>query len=352
MSSHPRQNELSKALASTQTMKLAAARSASALDTRAERRFDRITRIATRLLSVPVAAISVLGDNQEWFKSVRGWDIGCLPVEQSLGALAVGSSGPTLIEDTTEDERTKEHALVVGPPHFRFFAGMRLYESHGRVVGILSIMDTVPRQLSAEDVESLGDLCALAQNELLADQISDAQAVLTRKLSAARREALIDPLTRVWNRRGCQMALKTAFAEADAADSFVAIGIFDVDQFKAINDTLGHEVGDIVLRKIADVLISNLREFDIVCRLGGDEFLVILVDADARLASTALNRVRESLEREPVRTRHGDVSLTVSAGYTVREPRSTKSYEEMVLLADQALMAAKSAGKNRIQLAS
>ncbi len=346
------EDPLTKAIASTETMRLAVPRSSGLLHTPVEKRFERITRIATRLLEIPVAAITVFHQDEEWFKSVQGWDVGKLPMSDSFGKLAAVTEDMVVSPDTLDDERTKNHVLVSVAPNYRFYAGIRLYERHGQIVGTLSLMDTTPRQLTDEEVESIGDLGAIAQNEILSDQISNAQAILTAKLSAARREALIDPLTRVWNRRGAHMALKTAFTEADEAESFISIAIVDVDKFKRINDEHGHDVGDVMLRKIAESLVRNLREVDIVCRLGGDEFLVILIDADAQLANTALNRVLGSLESEPLRTREGDVEVTVTAGFTVREPGSKRSFEEMILHADQALMAAKSEGRNRVLLAS
>ena len=144
------------------------------------------------------------------------------------------------------------------------------------------------------------------------------------------------------------MALKTSFAEADSANISMTMSLIDIDRFKSINDTYGHDVGDVVLRKIAETLVANMRENDIVCRLGGDEFLLILSEADETTAGRAIERIRRSLADAPVRTRHGDIALTVSCGYVVRRPGSEKTYEELILAADQALMASKSAGRNRI----
>jgi diguanylate cyclase (GGDEF)-like protein len=131
----------------------------------------------------------------------------------------------------------------------------------------------------------------------------------------------------------------------------ITVCLVDVDKFKTINDTYGHDIGDIVLRKIAEVLSTNLRENDVVSRLGGDEFLLVLHGADADIAAMAIERVRATLAREPLRTRNGNVSLTVSAGYAVREPHSGKTAAEFILLADQALISSKAEGRNRVQAA-
>jgi diguanylate cyclase (GGDEF)-like protein len=352
MSAEAAPDALSRTIASSQTLELAALPSDSILYTPVEQRFERITRIATKLVNVPVAAITLFHRDEEWFKSVQGWDVRKLPVAASLGALAALARDLVLIPDTTADERTRDHVLILSEPGFRFFAGMPLFERHGGIIGTLSLMDTRPRNVAEIDLESIQDLCAIAQSEILSDQMNSAQAALTAKLGAARREALIDPLTRVWNRRGGNMALKTAFAEADAANLSITISLIDIDKFKTINDTYGHDVGDVVLRKIAETLVTNMRENDIVCRLGGDEFLLILYEADGKTAGKAVERIRHSLADSPLRTRHGDIALTVSCGYVVREPESDKTYEELILLADQALMASKSAGRNRVEAAT
>ena len=353
MSLNPDSDALSRTLASTQTLQLAALPDTDD-DPRTpfERTFARIAKLAAKLIGTPAAAITLIHHEHEWFKFAIGWDIPKIALSDSLGRLAADTREVVVIPDTHLDPRTQAHPLVANAPQIRFFAAVPLFERQGHVVGTLSVMDRHPHNSSDIDIESLTDLAAIAQDEIMADQASSAQAALTAKLGVARREALIDPLTRVWNRRGSNMALKTAFAEADAGNDSITIGLIDVDRFKTINDTFGHDVGDVVLRKIAEVLVANVREYDIVCRLGGDEFLLILPRADATLAGTAVERVRHALAESPVRTRHGDVTLTVSAGYAVRPPGSPSTDEEMILLADQALFASKTAGRNRIQAAS
>ncbi len=343
--------ELSHTLASSNTLQLAALARDSKYFSSVGERFDRITRVAAKLLNAPTTAITLFHHEAEWFKSVRGWQVTNLPLAEGLGYIAAEANEPVIITDTAEDPRTQGHPLVAGPPYYRFFAAVPLYEGLGSVVGTFSVFDTKPRNPEEVDRQSIFDLGGMAQSEVLADQIDGAQQALTSKLGAARREALMDPLTRVWNRRGGNLALKTAFEKADKVNQPVTVCLIDVDKFKTINDSYGHDIGDIVLRKIAEVLSTNLRENDVVSRLGGDEFLLILHGADAEIAATAIERVRSMLAAEPLRTRHGDVSLTVSAGYAVREPHSAKSAAEIILLADQALISSKSEGRNRVHAA-
>jgi diguanylate cyclase (GGDEF)-like protein len=351
MTDEPDGNLLSHTIASSSTLKLAALARDNRYFSSVGERFDRITRVAAKLLNAPVTAITLFHHEAEWFKSVHGWRITNLPFREGLGYLAAQANEPVIIHDTATDARTQGHPLIAGGPCYRFYAGVPLYEGLGSVVGTFSVFDTQPRAPEDVDRQSIFDLGGMAQSEILADQIDGAQQALTSKLGAARREALMDPLTRVWNRRGGNLALKTAFEKADKVNQPVTVCLIDVDKFKTINDTYGHDIGDIVLRKIAEVLNSKLRENDVVSRLGGDEFLLVLHGADAEIASTAMERVRAALAEEPLRTRHGEVWLTVSAGYAVREPRSAKSAAEIILLADQALIASKAEGRNRVQAA-
>jgi diguanylate cyclase (GGDEF)-like protein len=342
---------LSHTIASSNTLQLAALTRDSKYYSSVGERFDRITRVAAKLLDTPAAAITLFHHEAEWFKSVTGWNVTHLPFRQGLGYIAVEANEAVIIPDTAADSRTQGHPLVAGPPYYRFYAAVPIYEGLGSVVGTFSVFDTKPRSAEEVDHQSIIDLGGMAQSEVLSDQIDGAQQALTSKLGAARRDALMDPLTRVWNRRGGNLALKTAFEKADKVNLPVTVCLIDVDKFKTINDTYGHDIGDIVLRKIAEVLSSKLRENDVVSRLGGDEFLLVLHGADAQIAATAIERVRSTLAEEPLRTRHGDVSLTVSAGYAVREPNSGKTAAEFILLADQALISSKSEGRNRVQAA-
>lgn len=340
---------LSQTLAGTNTLQLAALSQDGRYVSSIGEGFDRITRVATKLLAVPVAAVTLFHHDAEWFKSVRGWNVTSLDLGRSLGKLAADENEPLVILDTLADARTRHHPLVTEDPHFRFFAAVPLYEGLGAVVGTFSVFDTTAREAAQIDRQSIFDLGAMAQSTILSDQIDGAQQALTTKLGAARREALMDPLTRVWNRRGGNLALKTAFSKADQSNQPLTICLIDVDKFKTINDSYGHDIGDIVLRKIAEALSANLRENDVVSRLGGDEFLLVLHGADADTAAAAIERIRASLANEPLRTRHGDVSLTISAGYAIREPHSGVTAPEIILRADQALIASKSEGRNRIQ---
>jgi diguanylate cyclase (GGDEF)-like protein len=343
---------LSKTIASTATLKIANIHSLDLFYTPIEERFERITRLARRALHVPVAAISLLNDDKQWFKSAAGWGISELPRDQAICRITVEENQLLTITDTLADSRVATLPTVASAPRFRAYAGHPLTDEHGSVVGTFCVFDLKPRDWAAADRQTVADLAALAQRELMSDQLTSAQAALTSKLGLARREALMDPLTHLWNRRGASVLLKGAFAKADQRGMPLALALLDLDNFKRINDNHGHQTGDEVLRRVASRLLSAVRGDDAICRIGGDEFLVLMADTDAAIASRIAERIRHAITDTPVPTRDGAVPMSVSVGCTVRQPRDTTAVDALLERADQALMQSKAAGRNRVRMTS
>jgi diguanylate cyclase (GGDEF)-like protein len=192
----------------------------------------------------------------------------------------------------------------------------------------------------------------MTERELLSDQLSDAHTALSAKLSVARREAMMDPLTRLWNRRGSSVLLKSAFDKADEAESPISLALLDLDNFKRINDSYGHQTGDEVLRKVAARMIGAVRGDDVICRLGGDEFLLVMADTAGAAASRIVDRVRRAVTDAALATRDGNIPMSVSAGCTVRLPHDPATPDALLERADQALLQSKAAGRNRVRMTS
>jgi len=343
---------LSKTIASTATLKIASIHSLDLFYTPLEERFERITRIARRALHAPVAAISLLNEDKQWFKSAAGWGISELPRDQAICKLTVDANKIVMIGDTLKDPRVAKLPIVMSAPRFRAYAGHPLVDEHGACIGTFCVFDLKPREFAPVDRQTLSDLAALAQRELLSDQLTSASAALTSKLGVARREALMDPLTHLWNRRGASVLLKGALANADQRGAQIALALLDLDNFKRINDTHGHQAGDEVLRRVASRLLSTVRGDDAICRLGGDEFLVLMVDTDAAIAGRVAERIRRAISDTPVPTRDGSMPVSVSVGCTLRQPRDTSTVEALLERADKALMESKAAGRNRVRMTS
>jgi two-component system cell cycle response regulator len=187
----------------------------------------------------------------------------------------------------------------------------------------------------------------MSQREFLADEVRLAHTELTTKLGIARREAMMDHLTRLWNRRGASVLLKGAFDNADRNGTELAVALLDLDNFKQINDTHGHQVGDEVLRRVASRLVSCVRGNDATCRVGGDEFLILMTETNAEIAATVADRVSRAIKDSPIATRQGSIRMSTSVGVTVRKPKEPTTAEQLIERADQGLMAAKSKSRHQ-----
>lgn len=169
-------------------------------------------------------------------------------------------------------------------------------------------------------------------------------------LDAQRRLATIDGLTGTKNRRAFDQALaaevsRAARAVETGSGGQVALLLLDIDWFKAVNDTHGHQVGDDVLRQVGATLLGTARGFDTVARYGGEEFAVILPGCDATAARAAAERLRHHIE-------HAETAVPVTASFGVAlSPGHADTPEILVKAADDALLAAKEAGRNRVVLA-
>ncbi len=160
-----------------------------------------------------------------------------------------------------------------------------------------------------------------------------------RKVS---REANIDPLTGILNRRGLQHRL--SFLK----DPVLSLLIFDLDDFKAINDTYGHNAGDEVLRKIAQGVRTLVRKVDLFSRFGGDEFIVVMPALEISQARFVAERIRSTIARMPFLVGTGSVTITASFGLTGTYVDGAHKMDDLLELADSALYQAKSQGKNQI----
>lgn len=178
--------------------------------------------------------------------------------------------------------------------------------------------------------------------ELLAAEMRIAE--LEKALAEAREAALTDPLTGALNRRGFEQASQREIARAGRQGSGFAIAHIDLDDFKALNDSLGHAAGDRALAFLVDRLRGSLRPTDIVARFGGEEFVVMLPDTELGDAVRVLNRFLEEFSARAVPGTRRRMSF--SAGVTIRQ--GDEALEEVIKRADQATYEAKRHGKHRV----
>lgn len=189
---------------------------------------------------------------------------------------------------------------------------------------------------------------AQARNQTLAGELRAAREELKHahdELERHRRAALIDPLTGLYNRR----ALEDLLTELWAAPTPLAMLVADIDHFKKINDTYGHQVGDIVIRQVADVLRKCIRGEDYAVRYGGEEFVVVLPDTDLAGGLQVAEHIRSRVSKLRLVRKHDNLAIdafTLSVGVTAR--RAGDTHETLFKRADEALYLSKSAGRNRV----
>jgi diguanylate cyclase (GGDEF)-like protein len=168
-------------------------------------------------------------------------------------------------------------------------------------------------------------------------------AVLNRKLEAA---AMTDVLTKLPNRRYAMRRLEDELNGALAAGAPLSVIMIDIDHFKQVNDRFGHDMGDLVLRETATVLRNTTRKGDYVCRLGGEEFLVICTKASLPQCAMTAERIRAAVEEHIIGFGF-ERAVTVSLGAASLEC-GARTVDELLKLADRRVYAAKAAGRNRV----
>jgi diguanylate cyclase (GGDEF)-like protein len=317
-----------------ETQRLRTLQSLQILDTPADERFDQITRMARRLFDVPIALVSLVDEKRQWFKSRQGLDVTETPRELSFCGHAILDDALFIVEDATQDERFHDNPLVCSTPDIRFYAGCPLRAPNGQRLGTLCVIDLVPRTFSATDREMLHDLGTLAEQQL-------------RSLTLA----TMDELTRIPNRRGFGMFAERILATcARARISAVAV-LFDLNDFKLINDREGHGSGDRALQEFARCLLVASREGDVIARLGGDEFCALMVNARREDAARLIERIGR-LVAELNAEKADRLPLAFSAGVAACDGAAAGNVDDLLAEADRQMFGdkvrRKSSGAGRV----
>ncbi|MFI8480179.1 biofilm regulation diguanylate cyclase SiaD [Pseudomonas sp. NPDC078700] len=248
----------------------------------------------------------------------------------------------TLVEGLLADPEYTDHPLRE--------ALQRLHQQNvehlGRIERIARISDGY-QSLAREQNLSLSERYnkQLRKLEKVA-RISDRYQQMMRDLNLALKEASNrDPLTSLANRRMLIERLKEEVARSTRQNKTFVLAMVDVDHFKQINDTWGHDIGDRMLEEIARVLQAEVRGYDLCGRWGGEEFLILLPDTDLVAAEQVIERVRIGLRTLAVRV--STELLSVSASFGVAKHRMDESYSQTLNRADAALLQAKRDGRDR-----
>lgn len=320
--------------------RLGAVEALGMVGTPAEERFDSIVRLTRAALQTPFAAVTVIESENVWMKASEGGpESMTLPRKDGYCSWTVLEDGVTVVCDSLLDERVKDSPWAEA---FRFYAGVPL-RFNGRNVGTLCVGGPEPRELSPDQLRVLRDLGNMVEEQFQSKVLSDAQLGLARELSSVKLRAAVDGLTKVWSRSS--IVELAARALATESTGFLLI---DVDHFKSVNDKFGHQVGDEVLRRVAERIREAIRGTDAVGRYGGEEFLAVLASCSPEALKAVAEQIRVDVAQEPIRIGDTMIPVTVSVGGAVGKGPE-HSMELLLKGADEALYWAKHLGRDRVQ---
>jgi len=296
--------------------------------------FDRFARLAARVAEAPTALVSVVADDRQYFAGLCGigqpWaDARQTPLSHSFCQHVVANAAPLVVEDARRDPVLCSSLAIVDLDVIAY-AGFPIFSPTGHVLGSLCAIDSSPRVWQTAQLEALADIALLVGNEL-------ERRDLVRRLAI---DARTDGLTGMANRRAWDEELPSALRRAERLGHPLSVVLLDIDHFKAYNDRFGHPSGDSALRAIGTRWRGQIRDIDLLARIGGEEFGLLLPGCDAEAALEIVNRLRADVPE----------GLTASAGIVAWALPLTA--EQFVAEADRALYRAKSDGRDRAYLAS
>jgi diguanylate cyclase (GGDEF)-like protein len=297
--------------------RLQAVRSLGLIDTDPEERFDRFTRLAKRAFNVPVAIVSLIEAERQWFKSVKGLEVTEIERNISFCNHTILNDEILIINDTMADEQFKDNPLVVNDPHIRFYAGAPIRNAGGYAVGTFCILDTKPKDFDSGDHELLQDLASMVEDEFIVQNL-----------------ATVDDLTGLSNRRGFKAIASHAIAMCRRQSKAATLMFFDLDGFKQVNDIFGHAEGDKVLIDIGQILLQEFRNSDVIARLGGDEFCILLTGTTAAQVDQPLRHLDTGINS---RNERSPYVVGYSVGTVAFDPNKHPGIEELLAEADKLM---------------
>lgn len=322
--------------------------------------FDRITHLASKLLDMPTALISLVGSDTQWFKSRCGFAGQTTSRDVSFCGHAILSDQALVVEDALLDERFADNPLVVGKPHIRFYAGVQLYSVERAKLGTLCVLDTRPRTLDAGQLEELHALARMAEELIYHRQLARAAQELHEQLlhnaalapvpvAAGQVKYLLthDALTGLANRQALLRTIGDSIPAWEGEQAGGVVACLNLDRFKQVNEVLGHAVGDATLVAVTRTLQAHLREGDMLARSGNDEFVMLLNDpgGETRLLAR-LDGLMQAVSSHAFAA-GADISITCSVGVACY-PRDGAEPDALLNNAVTAMRHAKSQGGGRI----
>ena len=250
------------------------------LDTPPEERFDRVTRLAKQVFGTPIALVSLVDGDRQWFKSRQGLDAEETPRNISFCGHAILDDKIMVVNDASEDQRFCDNPLVCGDPNIRFYAGYPIGAPDGSRIGTLCIIDRQPREISKEQLQLLRELGRMVEEELIAAN-----------------DSTVDPVTGLSNHNGFLAIADHLLAMCNRTEQPATLLMFQLQNLEEINTKLGCSDGDAAAVELTHQLSACFRNSDIVARLSLDIFCVLLAGTDLDGVENARFRLDEQVSR-------------------------------------------------------
>ncbi|MDR6820360.1 diguanylate cyclase (GGDEF)-like protein [Neorhizobium sp. 2083] len=309
--------------------RLAALDQLDILDSPRDPGFERVVRLIKEIFAVDIGIVSFIDAHRQWYKACSGLPADEMPRNDTFCRHVVECDEPVVVQDATRDPRFSANPAVTGEAHVRFYAGVPLKTADGHTVGTVCAIDRRPRSFSSRDLVILQELAAVAMDriELL-------------------RSGATDGLTGAMTRRAFKEESARLLSQASRHNHDVSCIVLDVDHFKSVNDTYGHAAGDEVLKLVAATCREHLRAGDLLGRLGGEEFAILLPHVDREAGLGVAEKLRRALASQALAFGADTVQVTASFGATSMSIVA-KDIDTLLAQADAAMYRAKQAGRDR-----
>lgn len=332
-----------------ETRRLKALADYQILDTQKDAAFDEIVEAVSLICDTPIAVVNFIDRDRQWFKSEKGLGVQETPRDISICVHALLQPGIFVVPDTTQDARFVNNPLVTGEPHLRFYAGAVLKSQDGYPLGTLCALDYEPRELTQRQRFALQALAnqVMAHMELMRSH--RIQEALIRELQTTRQElealSSTDSLTGLLNRRAFDQRFQQEVAMIKRGAPSGALMLIDLDNFKHINDTYGHQGGDHVMVRFIALCRRVFRQYDVISRWGGDEFMVMLPRTTPSEATHVARRLHQQLATTPMLT-NSTVPLYCTVSVGICAVTSTSTMDTCLSMTDALLYQVKKEGRN------
>ena len=305
-------------------------------------------------LGVPVVIASLNERYRTWYKAAHGAGENDLERFYAFSSRANLSDSVFALTDVREDPHFAVDPAVNGHPPIVFFAGAPLRDPDGKRFGSLCLIDHQPKEFGEFELRLLESFAGLISQDIC---VRSAARYAVRDLIEAEHDkcdlfdmAMTDPLTKALNRRAFFRFAEREVLRASRHGKPLTAIMFDIDHFKRVNDVHGHGVGDEVLTRLVQCVTKNIRDEDLLGRLGGEEFALVLPETEPLRAAILANRLRDAISDISFAGKNGPFNITISAG--ISEP----GFADIDILpalerADAALYRAKQNGRNRVEVA-